>query len=114
MTLEKEAKEMARKALGNMSYAELSAMKAWVARLNLERQAMERAEVRQKLINPAKQHGFEISDLFGRKGRRGGGVAIKYRDPTNPLHAWTGRGRMPRWMVAAMRGGKAKKEEFLI
>jgi len=26
----------------------------------------------------------------------------------------TGRGRMPRWMVAATKGSKAKKEDFLI
>jgi DNA-binding protein H-NS len=41
-------------------------------------------------------------------------VATKYRDPGNPQNVWTGRGRMPRWMVAAMKGGKAKKEDFLI
>ena len=28
--------------------------------------------------------------------------------------AWTGRGRMPRWLAAATKGGKAGKEDFLI
>jgi DNA-binding protein H-NS len=41
-------------------------------------------------------------------------VTIKYRDPNDPANTWTGRGRTPRWMVAAMKGGKAKKEDFLI
>ncbi len=41
-------------------------------------------------------------------------VAIKYRDPDNPENTWTGRGRMPRWMTAAIEGKGAKKEDFLI
>jgi hypothetical protein len=51
------------------------------------------------------------------RGRSRGGrrsVAPKYRDPKNPENTWTGRGRMPRWMAAALKGGKAKKEDFLI
>ena len=56
---------------------------------------------------------FELNDIFG-KGRKGkGNVAVKYRDPQNPENTWTGRGRMPRWMVAATKGGKAKKEDFV-
>jgi len=35
-------------------------------------------------------------------------------DPTDPDNTWTGRGRMPLWMVAATKGNKAKKEGFLI
>ena len=64
----------------------------------------------------AKEHGFEMRELFdGRvsKGKRGK-VAVKYRDPSNSAKTWTGRGRMPRWMTAATKGGKAKKEDFLI
>ena len=53
-------------------------------------------------------------ELFG-KGRKGkGSVAVKYRDPKNPENTWTGRGRMPRWMVAATKGRRASKEDFLI
>ena len=49
------------------------------------------------------------------KGRKGKGrVAPKYRDPKNPENTWTGRGRMPLWMVAATKGNKAKKDDFLI
>jgi DNA-binding protein H-NS len=100
--------------LEKMSYAELVRMEADIARLKIEKQNAERAEVRQKLIDAAKQHGFDINELFGR-GRKGkGSVAPKYRDPKNPENTWTGRGRMPRWMAAATKGGKAKKEDFLI
>jgi DNA-binding protein H-NS len=100
-------------SLGTMSYAELSHMEARIARLKIEKQNAERTELRERILTMVKQHGFEISDLFS-KGRKGKGtVAVKYRDPQNPENTWTGRGRMPRWMAAAMKGGKAKKEDFL-
>jgi DNA-binding protein H-NS len=99
--------------LEKMSFSELSNMEREIERLKIEKQNSVRAEVRQKLIAIAKQHGFEINDLFGKSGKRGS-VAIKYRDPKNAMNTWTGRGRMPRWMAAATKGGKAKKEDFLV
>jgi len=100
------------KKLENMSAAELAAMAAHIERLKIEKQNAERAAVREKMIAFAKQHGFDIRDLLdGRKGKRGK-VAVKYRDRAG--NTWTGRGRMPRWLVAATKGGKAKKEDFLV
>ena len=98
-----------------MSYAELAAMEKQIEKLKVEKQNAERMELRQKLIDEAKKNGFDIHELFGRGGRRGKGtVAVKYCDPKNPTNTWTGRGRMPRWMAAATKGGKAKKDDFLI
>ena len=100
------------KNLENMSAAELSAMQARIERMKTEKQAAERAAVRQQLMDIANKAGFDIRELFdGRTGKRGK-VAIKYRDGAG--NTWTGRGRMPRWMTAATKGGKAKKEDFLI
>jgi DNA-binding protein H-NS len=99
--------------LDGMSYAQLAQMQTRIERLKIEKQNAERAELRQRVLTMVKEHGFEISDLFGR-GRKGkASVAVKYRDRQNPENTWTGRGRMPRWMTAAMKGGKAKKEDFL-
>src|ERR1700736_1067472 len=50
---------------------------------------------------------------LSRSSASGDSVAVKYRDPNNPAKTWTGRGRTPRWMTAATRGGKAKKEDPL-
>ena len=91
---------------------ELSKLEGQIARLKVEKQNQERAALREKMAAMAREHGFDVSELFG-KGRKGS-VAPKYRDPKNPENIWTGRGRMPRWMVAATKGGKAKKEDFLI
>jgi len=108
---------MARTSSNNldaMSYAELAQMLTRIERLKIEKQNTERAELRQRILTMVKEAGFEVSDVFG-KGRNGkGSVSVKYRDPQNPENTWTGRGRMPRWMAAATKGGKVKKEDFLI
>jgi DNA-binding protein H-NS len=102
------------KNLENMSVSELGAMQARIEKLKVEKQSAERVALRGKLTDLAKEHGFDIHELFGRGGRaKGKGtVAVKYCDQAG--NTWTGRGRMPRWMVAATKGGKAKKEDFLI
>lgn len=98
--------------LEKMSFAELADVETQIGRLKSEKQNAERSAVRQRLVDLAKEHGFDIHELFG-KGRKGT-VAVKYRDPKNPGNTWTGRGRMPRWMVAATKGGKSSKDDFLI
>jgi DNA-binding protein H-NS len=59
---------------------------------------------------------FEARSSSGAKtqrGRRGGKVPPKYRDPDNPSNVWAGRGAEPRWLREKIRAG-AKREEFLI
>jgi DNA-binding protein H-NS len=109
-----EAKMARMSGLEKMSYTELSALRGQVDRLLVEKQNTERVALRQKLADMAKEHGLTLEEVLG-KGRKGkGSVAPKYRDPKNPENTWSGRGRMPLWMVAATKGSKAKKEDFLI
>jgi DNA-binding protein H-NS len=105
---------MARLNPEKMSFAELSKLRLQVDRLMVEKQASEKSALRQKMAEMAEAAGVSLDALFG-KGRKGkGSVAPKYRDPKNPENTWTGRGRMPLWMVAATKGSKARKEDFLI
>jgi DNA-binding protein H-NS len=82
-----------------------------LARLKIQKQNHERAEVRRKAIAMAKAHGFDIDELFGKNGKSK--AAVKYRDPKNPENKWTS-GPMPLWLASAIKGGKAKREDFLI
>jgi DNA-binding protein H-NS len=100
--------------LEKMSYAEQSEMEGQIERLKIEKQNAERVALRKQLTELAKQHGYDIRDLLDGRRKSKGNVAPKYRDPKNPENTWTGRGRMPRWMTAATKGGKAGKEDFLI
>ena len=106
---------MAKTDINGMSYAELTELETRLAGLKAEKQSQERAAIKERLTAVAKQAGFDIHDLFGRgRGGKGAKVAPKYRNPKNPAETWTGRGRMPRWMAAATKGNKAKREDFLI
>lgn len=40
-------------------------------------------------------------------------VFPKYRNPKEPSETWSGRGKRPRWLAAALNNGR-KMEEFLI
>ena len=40
-------------------------------------------------------------------------VIPKYRNPSNPLETWAGRGRQPRWLKAQLRSSK-RLDEFRI
>jgi DNA-binding protein H-NS len=59
----------------------------------------------------SKLAGFDATKLA--RGGRMGSVAPKCRNPENPAETWAGRGLKPRWLAAAIKGGK-KLEDFLI
>ena len=97
-----------------MSYAELTKLETDIARMKIGKQSVERAALKEKLTKIATDAGFDLHELFSKdgKGKGKGSVAVKYRDKSG--NTWTGRGRMPRWLTAATKGGKAKKEDYLI
>jgi len=56
------------------------------------------------------EHGLAAADLSARnkpaaKGSTGRKVAPKYRDPATG-DTWSGRGLQPRWLRAALSGGR--------
>jgi DNA-binding protein H-NS len=97
-----------------MSYSELTNLESEIARLKTEKQSAERTALKEKLTAIARDAGFDIQELFGKARKGKGSVAPKYRDPKNPENTWTGRGRPPRWLAAAMKTKGVKKEDFLI
>lgn len=75
----------------------------------------EKGEVRQEMMALAARRGLSLSDILGggRGGAKGGKVAVKYRNPDNPDDTWTGRGRQPKWLAAALKKG-AKIADFAL
>ena len=99
--------------LERMSHTELKQLEVRIERLKAEARRGTRRSARTD-YRPGAENGFDVRELIG-NGRGGNGsVAAKYRDPSNPANTWTGRGRMPRWMAAAMKSPRVKKEDFLI
>ncbi|WP_408580781.1 H-NS histone family protein [Burkholderia cepacia] len=68
-------------------------------------------EIKEKLT----QYGLTTADLEPRKKASGkkssGHVAAKYRSPTG--EEWSGRGRAPRWLTAAIEQGKKRRLLYL-
>jgi DNA-binding protein H-NS len=71
-----------------------------------------RRELETELSKLAGFGGGRKASKFGRGGRLGP-VAPKFRNPENPVETWAGRGLKPRWLAAAIKGGK-KLDDFLI
>jgi DNA-binding protein H-NS len=86
-----------------------------------------RAQIDQALSQRRSMLEKELSRLGGSPGRmargpasngrshplKGAKVPPKYRNPANPEETWAGRGAQPRWLAAALKGGK-KLTDFLI
>lgn len=57
------------------------------------------------------EFGFTLAQLTGVPAGRGRGrkapLPAKYRNPENPAQSWSGRGRRPDWVNAALAEGKA-------
>jgi DNA-binding protein H-NS len=72
-----------------------------------------RAEIEEQLGAIASFTGERPARGRGRRSKlKGKKVAPKYRGPSG--ETWAGRGARPRWLVAAIKGGKKKINEFLI
>jgi DNA-binding protein H-NS len=97
---------MAKVNLSGMSVEALMDLRKRVDEMLVKR----RAEIEKQLER--------IAVVGGRRVVRGGGSALKgrkvppkYRGPSG--ETWAGRGARPRWLVAAIKGGK-KLDDFLI
>ena len=97
-------------ALKSMSVGQLQDLKSQIEATISEKVRVRRQELESEL---SKLAGYGGSGRRGRPGGRMGRVAPKYRNPANPAETWAGRGLKPRWLTAAMKGGK-KLEDFAI
>jgi DNA-binding protein H-NS len=100
-------------ALKTMTIAKLRDLKSQVEAAISAKVSERRPELESELSKlDGHSGGARRGRPVGRDGRRGA-VAPKYRNPENPAETWAGRGLKPRWLVAALKGGK-KVEDFAI
>lgn len=77
--------------------AQIAALQAQAAEIS----ARERAEALAHARELVKRHELTPKELFGAKA-----VAPRYRDPATGA-TWSGRGKKPAWVVAALAEGRA-------
>ena len=100
-------------ALKSMSVEKLVALKGQVEAMLSSKILEQRRALESGLSKLDRfQGGTGRAKSVGRGGARGV-VAPKYRNPENPAETWAGRGLRPRWLTAAMKGGKSL-EDFAI
>jgi DNA-binding protein H-NS len=90
---EKQLRDLIRKAKGRMK--------------NIDKEKI--AKVKTKINAVLKSEGVTFAQVYGKKRGGKGKVAPKYRNPGSG-ETWSGRGKRPRWFVAALKGGKKEKD----
>jgi DNA-binding protein H-NS len=90
---ERQLKELIRKARGRMK--------------NIDKEKI--AKVKAKINAVLKSEGVTFAQVYGKKRGGKGKVAPKYRNP-NGTETWSGRGKRPRWFLAAIKSGKKEKD----
>ena len=83
-----------------------------------ETKAKERDSAIEQIRRLMTDHGLMAADIgpgkgAKKKGSTGKKVAAKYRHPTTG-ETWSGRGLQPKWLKAALAGGKKKIENFAV
>jgi DNA-binding protein H-NS len=77
-------------------------------RLTSEKRALEK-----RLAQLGRENVSHPSTNVPRERRKYPRVYPKYRNPNEPSETWSGRGKQPRWLTAALKTGH-KIEEFVI
>lgn len=99
--------------LENMSPSELKKLRSDVDKAISSYEDRQKKEALAAAQAAAKEHGFDLGDLLGgttSKRKSKGSVAPKYAHPENPELTWTGRGRKPKWVEAALDAGKSLQD----
>lgn len=118
--------------IDTLSPQELAAL---IARANKRKKVLSKrkpaSQAKAAVAKALKSTGWTFEELFGKSGAatapaakktrkskgasksKGVKVAPKYCNPANEKETWSGRGRAPLWLSAALAAGR-KQEEFLI
>ncbi|MGY6411644.1 MAG: H-NS histone family protein [Alkalilacustris sp.] len=74
-------------------------------------QERQREEARALLEKQAREMGFKLEELAAPPSKRKGRASPpRYRHPENPALTWTGRGRRPNWIGAALEEGRTLED----
>lgn len=93
--------------LEKLSKDELLALQKDVAKALKTLDARRKAEAKKAAEAAVREYGFSLDDLLDGKGPKGSKGIAKYRNPDDPSQTWTGRGRKPNWINAALKKGKS-------
>jgi DNA-binding protein H-NS len=103
--------------LVSLSVSELEALAVQIQDEIVRKKAIARKNLLADLQKLARENGVELDELLAEAGGKSSKankpknkVAPKYRNPSDASQTWTGRGRQPLWVAAALSSGKTLKD----
>ncbi len=94
--------------LNNMSLRDLKDLQSRVAKAVSSFEDRRRKEALAEIEEVARAKGFTLSELTGGNApKKRAPATAKYANPADASDTWSGRGRKPRWVEAALRSGKS-------
>jgi len=95
--------------LDDMSREDLLALRKDVDKALAGFEKRQKAAALAAMQKAAQDHGYSLDEVLGAK-KAGTKSAPKYANPADPSQTWTGRGRQPNWIKAALAEGKDLSE----
>jgi DNA-binding protein H-NS len=103
--------------LDAMSVDEMWKLHEQIGQILSVRLTSEKRELEKRLAHLRREHEMNPASTEAlsapRERRKYPRVYPKYRNPDEPSETWSGRGKQPRWLAAALKTGH-KIEEFMI
>lgn len=98
--------------LNNLSLKELKDLQSQVVKAIGNFEDRKKKKALAELEEKAKEMGFSLAELTGAviKTRKRAPAVAKYVNPKDSADTWSGRGRKPRWFVAALQAGKSPED----
>lgn len=97
--------------LENLSLKELKQLQKDVATAIEHFKDRERRKALAEVEAFVRERGLTVADLTEISLKRSRRPAVpKYANPADPSQTWTGRGRKPHWIIAALAAGKSLDE----
>lgn len=100
--------------LSEMDLDELKSLRKDVERLIEGWEERKRREALAAAEEAARNHGFNLSELGltakGKDGKSRVPPVARYANPEDPTQTWSGRGRRPHWIIAALDAGKSLED----
>jgi DNA-binding protein H-NS len=99
--------------LSDYSLSQLRTLEAQVEEELKKRHFLGISQAREQILHIARGAGISVDELLSGKPPKDsqrGPVPVKYRDPNEPTHQWSGRGRQPAWVKDWIASGKSIDE----
>ena len=93
--------------INSLSLKELRDLQSQVAKAIASFEDRKKRAALVELEEKAREMGFSLAELTGAQvTRKRSPATAKYANPSNSADTWSGRGRKPRWFIAALAAGK--------